>query len=312
LDSVSVTAGDIIRFEVNNGGSANSKNDLTSWAPTVAYTAASCTPGTNLALCKTFSPSSQWDGTQAAGYAFDGSSSTNWQEASGQSYNGTWLQVDFGASTTFNKAVLSEYGNRTSGYRIEYWNGSIWQTAYTGTTIGADGAHPLTVTFSAVTGSKARIYFTGGSYTAIIYEFEIYNQASTNFSIGATASASNTDTGNGYAASKINDGSATTDFSGWANSGGAPDWVQLDFGANKTFSRVELYTTTGYEIRDYQIQYWNGTAWVTAVSITGNTSNHRTHTFTAVTGSKIRVYGTSGPTIQPSYVRVDELEVYSS
>lgn len=37
LDSISVAAGDIIRFEVNNGGSANSVNDLTSWSPSVAY-----------------------------------------------------------------------------------------------------------------------------------------------------------------------------------------------------------------------------------------------------------------------------------
>jgi hypothetical protein len=37
LDAVSVTSGDQIRFEVNNGGSGNASNDLTSWAPTVAY-----------------------------------------------------------------------------------------------------------------------------------------------------------------------------------------------------------------------------------------------------------------------------------
>jgi hypothetical protein len=36
LDSISVTAGDQIRFEVWNGGFSNA-NDLTSWAPTVAY-----------------------------------------------------------------------------------------------------------------------------------------------------------------------------------------------------------------------------------------------------------------------------------
>ncbi|QGQ94328.1 hypothetical protein EHS13_05110 [Paenibacillus psychroresistens] len=38
LDSISISSGDMIRFEINNGGSANSANDLTSWAPSVAYT----------------------------------------------------------------------------------------------------------------------------------------------------------------------------------------------------------------------------------------------------------------------------------
>ncbi|SFJ15385.1 hypothetical protein SAMN02799624_03493 [Paenibacillus sp. UNC496MF] len=84
--------------------------------------------------------------------------------------------MDFGAGTTFNKAVLTEYDSRTTGYRIEYWNGSAWQTAYTGTNIGASYV-PKTITFPSVTGSKARIYFTSGtSYAPIIYEFGIYNQ----------------------------------------------------------------------------------------------------------------------------------------
>ncbi|GGD57216.1 LamG domain-containing protein [Paenibacillus nasutitermitis] len=37
LDSVSVNAGDIIRFEVNGGTAGSNTNDLTSWMPTVAY-----------------------------------------------------------------------------------------------------------------------------------------------------------------------------------------------------------------------------------------------------------------------------------
>jgi hypothetical protein len=38
LDDLAVNAGDVIRFEVNNNGNSNATNDLTSWAPTVAYT----------------------------------------------------------------------------------------------------------------------------------------------------------------------------------------------------------------------------------------------------------------------------------
>lgn len=37
LDMISVTAGDIIRFEINNGGSGSNSNDLTSWLPSIAY-----------------------------------------------------------------------------------------------------------------------------------------------------------------------------------------------------------------------------------------------------------------------------------
>ena len=38
LDDLAVNAGDVVRFELNNGGNGNATNDLLSWAPTVAYT----------------------------------------------------------------------------------------------------------------------------------------------------------------------------------------------------------------------------------------------------------------------------------
>ncbi|OCT15254.1 hypothetical protein A8709_14240 [Paenibacillus pectinilyticus] len=128
---------------------------------------------TNLALSHTYSSSSNWDGSQTGDKAFDGNTSTNWQAGSGTTFNGQWLQVDFGTNVTFNQATMMEYvDNRTTGYRIEYWNGSSWQVAYTGTTIGTN----KTVNFTAVTGSKARLYFTSGMYTPIIFEFQLFNQ----------------------------------------------------------------------------------------------------------------------------------------
>lgn len=128
---------------------------------------------TNLARNKTYASSSQWDANQSVEKAFDGSLSTNWQAASGSSYSNQWVEVNFGESKTFNKAVLAEYGGRTTGYKLEYWNGSTWVTAYTGTTIG-NHTSPTTVSFATVTGSKARISYTGGTGTPILYEFSIY------------------------------------------------------------------------------------------------------------------------------------------
>ncbi|THF80753.1 discoidin domain-containing protein [Cohnella fermenti] len=128
----------------------------------------------NLAYGRTYSSSSDFGATQSAELAFDGSERTNWQAAAGQ-FAGEWLEVDWGTNLTFNKAVISEYGNRTTGFRIEVWNGASWQTAYTGTTIGPAASSPLTVTFAAVTGSKARLIFTGGSSQPIIYEFGLYS-----------------------------------------------------------------------------------------------------------------------------------------
>lgn len=125
----------------------------------------------NLALNKTYSSSSNYNSAQTADKACDGDAHTNWQAQNGPFAN-HWLQVNFGAATAFDSVRLSEYGDRTTSYRIEYsTNGTTWQTAYTGTTIGTSKS----VSFTAVTGIYARIYFTGVSMQPIIYEFEIYN-----------------------------------------------------------------------------------------------------------------------------------------
>ena len=134
---------------------------------------------TNLALNKTYASSSNWDGNQTADKACDGTLSTHWQAgngtATGQGFNNSWVEVNFGTNTTFDKVRLSEYGSRTTGYKIQYWNGSSWLDAYTGTTLENNPNFKM-VTFGAVTGSKARVLFTSGTeYSPIIFEFEIYN-----------------------------------------------------------------------------------------------------------------------------------------
>lgn len=122
----------------------------------------------------------------------------------------------------------------------------------------------------------------------------------------------------GYAAARVNDGSRDTSVGGassWVNYAGTPNgwppqWVQLDFGTNKTFSKVVVYTSSGYPIQDYDIQVWNGASWITIVTMRGNTASSVTHTFPSRTARLVRILGHKGPNIQPQYVRVNEFEVY--
>ena len=128
----------------------------------------------NLLLGKTATASSQWDASQSPANAVDGSYSTNWQAGSGTSFGSQWLQVNLGTAQTFNTVTIGEYrDNRTSGWVLEYQDsGGTWHTAYTGTTIGTG----LTRTFTAVTASVVRLRFTSGTYTPIIFEFQLRNQ----------------------------------------------------------------------------------------------------------------------------------------
>lgn len=152
--------------------SGNTFFNGTSSGFTLSNNTASSQSSSNIARFKAYIASSNWDNSQRASKACDGSASSNWQSASGTGFNGQWLRVNFAASTTFDRVILSEFGNRTSGFRIEYSNDGInWQTAYTGTTIGSSA----TFNFNPVSAKAARIYFTAGANTPIIYEFEVYN-----------------------------------------------------------------------------------------------------------------------------------------
>jgi hypothetical protein len=146
---------------------------------------------------------------------------------------------------------------------------------------------------------------------------------SPNLALGAPTLASSTFcSGTGvhcYSPARITDGSTDTSlggFSSWANdSGPLPQWVQLNLGAPSTFSRIELYTTAGFELRDYQVDVFSGGtggSWVNLVTVTGNTQTRRTHVFPAVTGNVLRVVGYQGPPHQPGYVRINEVEVYAN
>lgn len=143
-----------------------------------------------------------------------------------------------------------------------------------------------------------------------------------NLALGATASASSTycsgppqTSEHCYAAFRVNDGNPSTALSGqasWTNDWGVamPQWVELTWSAPVSASRVTVYTTTGYPIRDYDVQFWNGAAWQTLVNVTANTSLQRNHVFPTVSTSRMRILGRQGPAVQPGYVRVNEFEVY--
>jgi subtilisin family serine protease len=147
-----------------------------------------------------------------------------------------------------------------------------------------------------------------GSANRLLYVGQTGNQAR-----NATASASTTYPG--YSPARVNDGDRNTAVGGatsWANDWGAPmpQWVELTWTTPVTMSRVELFTTSGYALRDYDIQVWNGSGWVNVAQVNGNTSLQRTHTFGPVTTTRLRVLARYGSASQPGYARVNELEVY--
>jgi hypothetical protein len=89
-----------------------------------------------------------------------------------------------------------------------------------------------------------------------------------------------------------------------------PQWGELTWGTPITASRVALYTTSGYEIRDYDVQYWTGTAWVTVATVNFNATAHLTHNFGPITTTRLRVLARWSSNSQGGYARINEIEVY--
>jgi hypothetical protein len=127
---------------------------------------------------------------------------------------------------------------------------------------------------------------------------------------GGVASASSS-FGSGYPAAAVNNGDrAGLNF----GAGGVwkdgtlsvfPDWVEIDFSGAQTIDRVIVYslqdsytapvdpsdtlTFTARGITAFDVQAWNGAAWVTLGSVSGNNLVKRSVLFTATTTNKIRV-----------------------
>lgn len=151
-----------------------------------------------------------------------------------------------------------------------------------------------------------------------------------NFAAGAPATASSSYSA-GYPASAVNNG----DRMGlpWGNGGGwndatansYPDWVQLNFNTMRTIDEIDVFTLqdnygmpleptetmtfTLYGITAFDVQYFDGSNWVTVPggSTSGNNKVWRKFNFAPVTTSKIRVMVNNA---LAGYSRITEIEAW--
>ena len=158
--------------------------------------------------------------------------------------------------------------------------------------------------------------------------------ARTNYALaanGGTASASSyLGPPYNYYASFVNNGARTSANNAiWLDNtiNSFPDWVQVDFNGSKTISQIDVITQQDnqnpteptlaqtfslYGITAFDVQYWNGSSWVTVPggSVIGNNKVWRQFTFSPITTGKIRVVINAGA--DNVYSRVVEVEAWSA
>jgi uncharacterized protein YkwD len=257
-----------------------------------------------------------------------------------------WVQINFTGNKTIDHVVVYTLQDNFAGpiepadtttfslygitdFTVQGWSGAAWITL--GTVTG-NNLVKRTVSFPAYATDRIRVNVngarTGYSY---INEIEAWTTGatpspqSTNVALasaGAVATASSTYSGV-YPASTVNDNQRAGNF--WVDGtyGTFPDWVQINFSASKMIDRVVVYTLQDnfgsagepsdatsfslYGITDFTVQGWNGSAWVTLGTVTGNNLVKRTVTFTAFATDRIRVNVNAART---GYSYITEIEAW--
>ena len=236
------------------------------------------------------------------------------------------------AAMTFTQFGIADF-------EVQYWTGSAWQAVPGGSVTGNNRVWRQFV-FTPVTTSKIRVLvLRSADVWSRVTELEAYAAASgptevnhalrTNGGVAVASSAYAA----GYAAMGAIDGERSG--SNWGNGGGWndasvdawPDTLQVNFSGTKTLSEIDIYTVQDayaspqvpteamtfslYGITDFEVQAWNGAAWVTVPggNVTGNNRVWRKFTFAPLATNSIRVVVTRA---LGSWSRITEIEAYGA
>ena len=240
--------------------------------------------------------------------------------------------------------AFTSYG--ITDFEVQYWAGSAWQTVPGGSVTGYNKVWRK-FTFAPVSTSRVRVLVVNAlSGYSRITELEAYAVADTttpppppppatasNVALqanGGVVVASSTHSA-AYPTTAVNNGDRRG--LGWASGGGWndatsgvwPDTLQIDFNAIKRITEIDVFTLQDdygspqvptesmtfslYGITDFDLAYWDGSAWVRVPggSVSGNNRVWRRFNFAEVSASSIRVVVRGALN---DYSRVTEVEVY--
>src|SRR6266550_7526971 len=263
------------------------------------------------------------------------------QEGSGgygsAQYGGTVVLATDGSAFYYGAFQLDPldvtHNVRVFPERIYAANGSValgagkYYDAHTGALLGA---LPFSTTIYALNPSGDDFWaFDPASSTVHHFATSVSSNVAL-ASAGAVASASSSYSA-GYPASAINNSERAGLNPGnggyWndATPNALPDWVQIIFSGAKTVDHVVVYslqdnylnpvdpndtqTFTLYGITGFIVQGWDGAAWVTLATVSGNNLVKRSVTFAAYTTDRIRINITGAV---DSWSRLTEVEAWGT
>ena len=122
-----------------------------------------------------------------------------------------------------------------------------------------------------------------------------------------------------YSVSRVNDTNLSTQLGGlysWVNENPRivplPQSVELAWKYPVTINSIDIYTTEGYILRDYDIEYSEGEGWSTLISVEDNTEVYRSLAVPTVTTYQLRVIAKEGSLAQSQHARINEIVVFGT
>jgi glucose/arabinose dehydrogenase len=232
------------------------------------------------------------------------------------------------------------YGLQT--FDVQYWTGTAWATVPGGAVTGNSLVwRQLTFAPLSTTAIRVTVHQALNQWSRIT-ELEAWGPGTgtpppgeVNVALasqGATALASSVHSSGYGVAGAINGDRRGTPWggnAGWndATASAFPDWLEIRFAGSQTIDEIDVFsvqdnftgpaeptptmTFTLYGLRDFQVEYWTGSAWapIPGASVTGNTLVWRQFTFSPITTSRIRVFITQAA---DQWSRITEVEAWTS
>ena len=284
---------------------------------TVSLTGSGIGATTNLALGATMTASGSAQ-SYVPSNTNDGNTSTYWESTNNAFPQ--WLQADLGSAQTVGSITLdlppsSSWATRTQTLSVQgSTDGSTWTTLAGSANYTFDPSTGNTVTISlpsAVSERYLRLNFTAntGWPAGQVSEFEIFpggaggsgsggggGGGSTNLALNQLTSASGyTQT---YVPGNATDGNTSTY---WESTNNAfPQWLQVDLGAAKSFSRIvlDLPPATSWSTRTQTLSVQGSTDGSSFATIAGSAN----YTFNPSTGNTVTI---TFPSASYRYVRLN-------
>jgi PKD repeat protein len=227
----------------------------------------------------------------------------------------------------------ADAGDTIASYSFDFGDGTPVATQSSPTVSHVYQSAGIYTASLAVTDSRGKASVNGEQTTITVNEVA----ARTNYALssnGGTALGSTEYPGGGYPAAGAINGDRTG--GNWGNGPGGwsdgtrdayDDSLEISFNGSKSIDEIRLYTLqdafrnaveptpdmtcTYYGLIDFDVQYWDGSNWVTVPggSVTGNDKVMRVFTFTAISTGKIRVVSHNA---RAHYSRVVEVEAFGA